>query len=199
MPPYIVFSDKTLIDMCAKLPSNEQEMLGVSGVGTNKFDKYGKEFLKKIAEFMSVNPDAVISMPVSGGEDVDEFVHRRGITKKKKVDFYLPKEDIEKFEYKDLYYITEIKDELNRICSADDVKKIVGTRIWDVLAEKGLVGEKFLGGISQKYPTSEGKELGIVSVDKESAKGNHYTVLMYPPSVQKMIVEYYANIHRDDE
>ena len=197
MPPYIVFSDKTLIDMCAKLPSNEQEMLGVSGVGTNKYDKYGKEFLEKIAEFMSVNPDAVISMPVSGDKDDNESSYSRGTTKKKKVDFYLQKEDMDKFEYKDLYYITEIKDELNRICSADNVKKIVGTRIWEVLAEKGLIGEKFVGGINQKYPTAEGKELGIVSVDKESVKGNHYTVLMYPPSVQKMIVEYYANIHRD--
>ena len=31
MPPYIVFSDKTLIDMCEKLPLNAEAMLEVSG------------------------------------------------------------------------------------------------------------------------------------------------------------------------
>ena len=48
MPPYIVFSDKTLIDMVAKKPSSKPEMLDVSGVGENKFAKYGERFLEAI-------------------------------------------------------------------------------------------------------------------------------------------------------
>ncbi len=50
MPPYIVFSDKTLIDMVAKAPSNKEEMMNVSGVGENKFAKYGERFLSVIKE-----------------------------------------------------------------------------------------------------------------------------------------------------
>lgn len=50
MPPYIVFSDKTLIDMAAKMPSNKEEMMNVSGVGENKFAKYGERFLSVIKE-----------------------------------------------------------------------------------------------------------------------------------------------------
>lgn len=50
MPPYIVFSDKTLIDMAAKVPSNKEEMMNVSGVGENKFAKYGERFLSVIKE-----------------------------------------------------------------------------------------------------------------------------------------------------
>lgn len=61
MPPYIIFSDKTLIDMCARLPKNRQEMLAVSGVGENKFNKYGQRFIDEIAEFIGDHPDAVIS------------------------------------------------------------------------------------------------------------------------------------------
>lgn len=61
MPPYIIFSDKTLIDMCAKLPKNRQEMLAVSGVGENKFNKYGQRFIDEIAEFIEDNPGTVIS------------------------------------------------------------------------------------------------------------------------------------------
>jgi len=53
MPPYIIFSDKTLIDMCIKLPANKSEMLTVSGVGENKYQKYGTEFIDAIVEFSS--------------------------------------------------------------------------------------------------------------------------------------------------
>ena len=48
VPPYIVFSDKTLADMCRKLPKTSQEMLSVSGVGEKKYELYGEIFLQEI-------------------------------------------------------------------------------------------------------------------------------------------------------
>lgn len=45
VPPYIVFSDKTLVHMCVVKPGTKTEMLTVSGVGEFKFDKYGERFL----------------------------------------------------------------------------------------------------------------------------------------------------------
>ena len=62
LPPYIVFSDKTLIDMCVKMPSDEPEMLGVSGVGAAKFGKYGQRFLEEIEAFKLQHPEAVTSI-----------------------------------------------------------------------------------------------------------------------------------------
>lgn len=50
VPPYIVFSDKTLIQMCAIKPKTKEEMLGVSGVGEAKYQKYGEQFLKAIKD-----------------------------------------------------------------------------------------------------------------------------------------------------
>ena len=55
VPPSIVFTDRTLIDMCSKLPQNEDEMLNVSGVGQNKLKKYGQRFLQEISAFQSAN------------------------------------------------------------------------------------------------------------------------------------------------
>ena len=55
VPPYIVFTDKTLINMCEKLPQTEAEMLDVSGVGQNKLQKYGQRFLQEIAVFLTAN------------------------------------------------------------------------------------------------------------------------------------------------
>ena len=48
VPPYIVFTDKTLIDMCVKRPKNKSEMLDVSGVGEAKYKRYGERFLEEI-------------------------------------------------------------------------------------------------------------------------------------------------------
>lgn len=51
IPPYIVFNDKTLIDMCAKMPTTKFDMLNVSGVGENKYGKYGERFIEVIKGF----------------------------------------------------------------------------------------------------------------------------------------------------
>ena len=57
MPPYIVFNDKTLIDMAAKVPSSRQEMLDVSGVGEHKYMKYGERFLAEIEACVKIYPE----------------------------------------------------------------------------------------------------------------------------------------------
>ena len=48
VPPYVVFTDKTLKEMCALRPKNKAEMLRISGVGETKFKKYGEAFLEEI-------------------------------------------------------------------------------------------------------------------------------------------------------
>ncbi len=48
VPPYIVFSDKSLIHMCILKPKNREEMLKVSGVGEFKYEKYGERFLDEL-------------------------------------------------------------------------------------------------------------------------------------------------------
>ena len=52
VPPYIVFSDKTLTHMCILKPVTEAEMLEVSGVGAYKFEKYGERFLECVRKFL---------------------------------------------------------------------------------------------------------------------------------------------------
>ncbi|GGE13043.1 DNA helicase RecQ [Psychroflexus salis] len=52
VPAYVVFSDAALKDMEKLLPKTEEEFLEVSGVGEAKNEKYGKRFLKAIANFL---------------------------------------------------------------------------------------------------------------------------------------------------
>jgi len=51
VPPYIVFSDRTLADMCRKLPHTEAELLQVNGVGDYKLEHYGARFLEILCRF----------------------------------------------------------------------------------------------------------------------------------------------------
>lgn len=48
LPSYIVFNDKSLHDMCAIMPRNDNEFLMVHGVGQSKLDNYGDDFLSVI-------------------------------------------------------------------------------------------------------------------------------------------------------
>ena len=48
LPPYIVFSDKTLVDMCVKKPVDKVSMLNCNGVGENKYSRYGERFIEVI-------------------------------------------------------------------------------------------------------------------------------------------------------
>ncbi|NOR56160.1 MAG: DNA helicase RecQ [Sulfurovum sp.] len=50
IPPYIVFSDKTLKDLSSKTPQNKEQMLAVHGIGEVKFERYGKAFLELLGE-----------------------------------------------------------------------------------------------------------------------------------------------------
>jgi ATP-dependent DNA helicase RecQ len=52
IPAYIVFSDKTLVELSKKLPQNREEMLDIHGIGEVKFERYGKEFLELSRELV---------------------------------------------------------------------------------------------------------------------------------------------------
>lgn len=53
VPPYVVFTDSTLQEMSAEKPSNRIAMLAISGVGAQKFERYGHAFINEIISFMT--------------------------------------------------------------------------------------------------------------------------------------------------
>ncbi len=52
VPPYIIFSDKTLYEMANEKPQFENELLNISGVGQVKMEKYGDDFLFTIRDYV---------------------------------------------------------------------------------------------------------------------------------------------------
>ena len=53
VPPYMVFSDRTLKTLVRNRPDTTAALLRVHGVGDRKAERYGKAFLTAIREFLS--------------------------------------------------------------------------------------------------------------------------------------------------
>lgn len=65
VPPFVVFADSTLIEMCIVYPTSLEELYQVSGIGKYKADNYGKYFLQEIKQFVEehniVKPSHVVT------------------------------------------------------------------------------------------------------------------------------------------
>ena len=55
VPPYVVFQEYSLEDMCLKYPITLLELVNINGVGEGKANKYGKPFVKLIDEYVKEN------------------------------------------------------------------------------------------------------------------------------------------------
>lgn len=78
VPPYIIFSDLTLMEMAEKKPQNRWEMLKIRGIGNQKFKNYGDLFLKTInklspQEIDMLYVDSIIDEKYLGDKQLTEL------------------------------------------------------------------------------------------------------------------------------
>lgn len=221
VPPYIVFSDKTLVNMCVLVPFTKDEMLEVSGVGENKYAKYGKQFIDCIAAFTGgvkekmyygdditagqgkVNATEALGGyegSVSEGEDsesvnmgeINGIVSRvRKRKNKDKLDFYITNEQAMKFPYAERYRAPEIAEILYSMVDTDMIKRVSGADIFRYVEAEGLGGERYENGKRTRYVTEKGASKGIFLDTRISKKGTEYLDLFYGREAQRMIVEHY--------
>ncbi len=55
IPPFVIFQDTSLEDMCTQYPTTIEEMTHISGVGTGKAQKYGQPFIELIKKYVEDN------------------------------------------------------------------------------------------------------------------------------------------------
>ena len=55
IPPYAVFQEYSLEDMCLKYPINKEELVNINGVGEGKAKRYGEKFLELIQKYIEEN------------------------------------------------------------------------------------------------------------------------------------------------
>ena len=89
-PAYIVFNDKTLIEMAERRPATLDEMASVSGVGAKKLESYGQAFLSVITgDNITIHPTRRKMAGRLAGDVFDQLMVRqqeleRGVFKDKK-------------------------------------------------------------------------------------------------------------------
>lgn len=190
MPPYIIFSDKTLTELCIRLPFEGREMLEVAGVGENKFEKYGEHFLEAIREFTG----GIKEKYYFG--DLQEAARSQrsfgNVSRKAKVPFVLSREQADRFPYAERYLAPELAEKLNELRNIETVKKTSGAEIFRKAQEKGLAAERYIDGMTKKCVTDEGKAAGLFLGSRMSKKGTEYEDVYYDEKAQKMVVEWFC-------
>ncbi|HLR79717.1 MAG TPA: DNA helicase RecQ [Bacillota bacterium] len=57
VPPYVLFTDATLKDLCRYFPETKQDMLDIKGIGKRKYEQYGEAFLHAIQDWRKKHPE----------------------------------------------------------------------------------------------------------------------------------------------
>lgn len=58
VPPFVIFADSTLHDMARRFPQNHNQLLGITGVGSVKLERYGDRFIDVIVKYVQEFPDS---------------------------------------------------------------------------------------------------------------------------------------------
>ena len=186
MPPYIIFSDKTLTDMCVRVPFNKQEMLMVTGVGEHKFEKYGQPFIDAILDFTNGNKHTLCYEPVQ-----EDTVSRSSIPSRiKKMEFYLTEEIKQGMKPMGTVIISQFVERLNELRDEQRMKRLAATQLTAKLKEAGYLTEKFhpILGRNVATVTDKGLLLGMSTDKRVSEKGNEYEVVIYDDEAQGFLL-----------
>ena len=194
LPPYVVFGDKSLVDMCLRAPRRAEDMLGLYGMGERKYEKYGAAFFAVIDAYRADHPDAVLSLdpPAPEPEKPLPSEKKKKSPKAERPAFYLTAEDARSFNYQDSYTGAELKAALIEAAGDPDVKAPTIKEIDEWLLAQRLIGMERLPTKGFYYvPTPAGVDAGLRSEDKVSARGTPYSVLLFTPEAQRMVVEHF--------
>ena len=195
LPPYVVFGDKSLVDMCLRAPRRAEDMLGIYGMGERKYEKYGAAFFAVIDAYRADHPDAVLSLdpPAPEPEKPLPSEKKKKPPKAERPAFYLTAEDARSFNYQDSYTGAELKAALIEAAGDPDVKAPTIKEIDEWLLVQRLIGMERLPTKGFYYvPTPAGVDAGLRSEDKVSARGTPYSVLLFTPEAQRMVVEHFV-------
>ncbi len=84
--PYIIFSDKVLVELSDKLPQTKEEFLSINGVGEAKWEKYGEHFLKLTQQFkpqqkkkLTKTYHDTLELVEEDGKTIEDIANIRGV------------------------------------------------------------------------------------------------------------------------
>ena len=192
VPPYIICSDKTLKDMCAKLPRDKEQLADVYGMGEQKIQNYGEAFVTAVNSFVADNPNPSGSMTGERLQTVlsDEEAAETGSTRKKKLPFYIEPQRLDEVELTDKCRLTELTNKINELCPADkEHKKLAASFINELLIAEGYLEEVTEDGNKIKRVTEKGRSVGIDEEERKAKFGGSYYAITHSKQSQQVIIE----------
>jgi len=186
VPPYIVFSDKTLIHMCVVKPRTKTEMLSVSGVGEFKYEKYGERFLDCVREECGELGDGYIENEEPAGT---EIVAKKANTRKTKTEFVMTKELEEQIYYSKRISISDFVRHINDLRDEEAMKRLTIKLLEEKLLEVGCFEVYYANGVALRRLADKGVDFGIEAEKRVSEKGNEYYVFFCTEKAQRGIVQ----------
>lgn len=192
VPPYIICSDKTLKDMCAKLPRDKEQLADVYGMGEQKIQNYGEAFVMAVNSFVADNPNPSGSTTGERPQTVlsDEEAAETGSTRKKKLPFYIEPQRLDEVELTDKCRLTEITNKINELCPADkEHKKLAASFINELLIAEGYLEEVTEGENKIKRVTEKGRNVGIDEEERKAKFGGSYYAITHSKQSQQVIIE----------
>lgn len=192
VPPYIICSDKTLKDMCAKLPRDKEQLADVYGMGEQKIQNYGEAFVMAVNSFVADNPNPSGSTTGERPQTVlsDEEAAETGSTRKKKLPFYIEPQRLDEVELTDKCRLTELTNKINELCPADkEHKKLAASFINELLIAEGYLEEVTEGENKIKRVTEKGRSVGIDEEERKAKFGGSYYAITHSKQSQQVIIE----------
>lgn len=192
VPPYIICSDKTLKDMCAKLPRDKEQLADVYGMGEQKIQNYGEAFVTAVNSFVAENPNPSGSTAGERPQTVlsDEEAAENGSTRKKKLPFYIEPQKLDEVELTDKCRLTELTNKINELCPADkEHKKLAASFINELLIVEGYLEEVTEGENKIKRVTEKGRSVGIDEQERKAKFGESYYAITHSKQSQQVIIE----------
>lgn len=192
VPPYIICSDKTLKDMCAKLPRDKEQLADVYGMGEQKIQNYGEAFVTAVNSFVADNPNPSGSTSGERPQTVlsDEEAAETGRTRKKKLPFYIEPKRLDEVELIDKCRLTELTNKINELCPADkEHKKLAASFINELLIAEGYLEEVTEGENKIKRVTEKGRSVGIDEEERKAKFGGSYYAITHSKQSQQVIIE----------
>lgn len=192
VPPYIICSDKTLKDICAKLPRDKEQLADVYGMGEQKIQNYGEAFVTAVNSFVADNPNPSGSMSGERLQTIlsDEEAAETGSTRKKKLPFYIEPQRLDEVELTDKCRLTELTNKINELCHADkEHKKLAASFINELLIAEGYLEEVTEDGNRIKRVTEKGRSVGIDEEERKAKFGGSYYAITHSKQSQQVIIE----------
>lgn len=171
VPVYVIFTDKTLEEMCEKKPETPGEFLEVSGVGERKLARYGERFLGEISAFL--------------GRDAQEVPVQRGTGERQSLSpAVLAAIPLSEEAVSISTVAKAINGPLEEACGVK--VSAVGLGKW--LVEQGLLQMEQQETGSNRTPTPKGLQQGIQRESRQGKDGTYF-INLYPKAIQQLLIE----------